>query len=56
MELSTTLTGPDLKTVLQASVCPIIQINMPLRLLTPEETSTDQSIGDIPKTMANCFP
>ena len=55
-ELSTTLLGPDLKTVLQASVRPIIQINVLPGLLIPEPASTDEKRSDISKIMENCFP
>ena len=51
-----TLTGPDLKDALQATVHPIIQINVPPRLLTPKESSTDKGAGEISKIMGTCFP
>ena len=53
-ELSTTVDGPNLKIVLQATVRPIIQLNMPPGILTPENISSEVDKGNQNKILANC--
>ena len=55
-ELSTTMNGPSLKIVLQATVRPIIQLNIPPNILTPDITSSEEEKGNQNKILADCYP